>query len=118
MIISTVFYAAVALSASRFGPNNIVLVEAAGDGARITAYGDTQVVKILAQDFEVEDCLEVMRDGMRPGRCLFSEGEVITLSQDPNGIRMRFQGVGKDNFVEFVAHPRERERAAKALETR
>ena len=59
-----------------------------------------------------------MRDGMRPGRCLFSEGEVITLSQDPNGIRMRFQGVGKDNFVEFVAHPRERERGAKALETR
>ena len=34
MIISTVFYAAVTLSASRFGPNNMVLVEAAGDGAR------------------------------------------------------------------------------------
>ncbi|MBL0164460.1 MAG: hypothetical protein IPP82_12690 [Xanthomonadales bacterium] len=117
MLISTVFLAAAALSASRFGPNNMVLVERVGDGARITAYGDTQIVKILAKDFEVEDCLEVMRDGMHPGRCLFSEGEVITLSQDPNGIRMKFQGVGKDNIVEFVAHPRERERAAKALES-
>ncbi|MEO7014451.1 MAG: hypothetical protein ABI127_09075 [Dokdonella sp.] len=118
MFISTVFLAAAALSASRFGPNNMVLVEKVGEGARITAYGDTQIVKIVAQDFEVEDCLEVMRDGMRPGRCLFAEGEVITLSQDPNGIRMKFQGIGKDNNVEFVAHPRERERAAKALETR
>ncbi len=117
MFISTVFMAAAALSASRFGPNNMVLVERAGDGARITAYGDTQIVKINALDFEVEDCLEVMRDGMHPGRCLFTEGEEITLSQDPNGIRMKFQGKAKDNIVEFVAHPRERERAAKALES-
>lgn len=118
MFISTVFVVAAALSASRFGPNNMVLVERVGDGARITAYGDTQIVKILAQDFEVDDCLEVMRDGMHPGRCLFAEGEVITLSQDPHGIRMKFQGIGKDNIVEFVAHPRERERGAKALESR
>lgn len=115
MLVSTVFIAAAVLSSARFGPNDMVLVEKEGTGARITAYGDTQIVKIDALDFEVEDCLEVFNDGLNPGRCLFSEGGQITLKRDPNGTRFIFQGTGKTNTIEFVVYPPERKRAAKAL---
>ncbi len=117
MFVSSVFIAAAVLSSSRFGPHDMVLVEKEGTGARITAYGDGQVVKIDAQDFEVEDCLEVLRDGMNPGRCLFSEGGQITLKRDPNGTRFTFQDAGKGSIIEFVVYPPERLRAAKALES-
>lgn len=115
MFVSTVFIAAAVLSSSRFGPNDMVLVEKEGSGARITAYGDAQVVKLNALDFEVEDCLEVLNDGLNPGRCLFSEGGLITLKRDPNGTRFIFQGESPTNIVEFVVYPPERKRAAKAL---
>ncbi len=117
MFVSTVFIAAAVLSSSRFGPNDMVLVEKEGSGARITAYGDAQIVKINALDFEMEDCIEVFNDGLNPGRCLFSEGGLITLTRDPNGTRFVFQGAGRTNIVEFVVYPPERKRAAKALAT-
>ena len=115
MLVTTVFVAAAVLSAGRFGPNNQVTVEAAGTGARITAYGDTQIVKIAAEDFEVDDCLEVLKDGLHPGRCMFSEGGLITLTRDPNGTRMKFQDAGRGNSVEFVIDLAGRKQAAKAL---
>ena len=115
MFISSVFIVAAVLSSSRFGPNDMVLVEKEGTGARITAYGDAQVVKINALDFEIQDCLEVLRDGMNPGRCLFSEGGQITLKRDPKGTRFIFQDAGKGSIIEFVVYPPERMRAAKAL---
>ncbi len=115
MLVSTVFLSAAILSSARFGPNDMVLVEKEGTGARITAYGDAQIVKINALDFEVEDCLEVFRDGLNPGRCLFSDGSLITLKRDPNGTRFIFQGISTTNIVDFVVYPPERKRAAEAL---
>lgn len=115
MLAPVVFLGAALLSSTRFGPNDMVRVERVGDKVSITAYGDTQVVRILAEDFEIEDCQEVLRDGLRPGRCLFSEGDLITVSRDPNGTRLKFQGTDKGNIVEFVINPLEREQAAKAL---
>ena len=102
-------------SFGRFGPNDMILVEKVGEMAHITAYGDTQVVKITAEDFELEDCREVLSDGLRPGRCLFSAGGLITLSRDPNGTRLRFEGTGKENFVEYVTNLAGRAQAAKAM---
>jgi hypothetical protein len=115
MLSTTLLLAAALFSSSRFGPNDTVLVERVGEGARITAYGDTQIVKIEALDFEVEDCLEVLRDGLNPGRCLFSEGGLITLTRDAYGTRVTFRDAKKANFVEFVLSPKEREKAAKAM---
>lgn len=115
MVGQALILTAVLLSAGRFGPNNMVVVERAGEQFRITAYGDTQVVKILAQDFELEDCQEVLKDGLQPGRCLFSEGGLILVSRDPNGTRIRFEGTGKENFVEYVTNLAGRAQAAKTL---
>ncbi|HOX72523.1 MAG: hypothetical protein WAS23_15095 [Dokdonella sp.] len=115
MLVTTVFVAAAVLSAGRFGPNNQVTVETVGNGARITAYGDTQVVKIQAEDFEVSDCIEVFNDGLHPGRCMFSEGGLITLSRDPSGTRITFQDAGKGNTVEYVTNLAGRKQAAKAM---
>ena len=115
MLSTALFISAALLSSSRFGLNNNVLVERVGEQTRISAYGDTQIVKIMADDFEIEDCVEVLRDGLNPGRCLFAEGGLITIGRDPNGTSMTFQDAKRGNFVKFVVHPRERETAAKAL---
>lgn len=115
MLTTTLLLTAALFSSSRFGPNNTVMVEPAGEGARITAYGDTQVVKIVAESFELQDCQEALRDKLNPGRCLFSEGGLITLSRDPAGTRLTFQDAKRGSSVEFVVDLAGRERAAKAL---
>lgn len=115
MVGQALILTAALLSTGRFGPNDMVQVDRNGQSARITAYGDTQVVKIVAEDFELEDCQEALRDGLHPGRCLFSNGGLITLSRDPNGTRIRFEGTGKENFVEYVTNLAGREQAAKTL---
>ena len=115
MLGPALLFTAALFSFGRFGPNNMVQVEKVGDQARITAYGDTQIVKIIAEDFELQDCQEVLRDGLRPGRCLFSNGGLITVSLDPNGTRLRFEGTGKQNFVEYVTNLKGRADAAKAM---
>lgn len=115
MLTTTLLISAALFSSVRFGPNDTVMVEAVGEGARITAYGDTQVVKIVAEDFELQDCQEALRDKLNPGRCLFSEGGLITLSRDPAGTRLIFQDAKRGSTVEFVVDLAGRERAAKAL---
>lgn len=115
MLGPALYLAAAILSATRFGPNDMVQVERVGEQTSITAYGDTQIVKILAEDFEIEDCQEVLRDGLHPGRCLFSAGGEITVSRDPNGTRLRVAGVAKNNYIEFVINLKGRADAAKAL---
>ncbi|MGB0132387.1 hypothetical protein [Dokdonella sp.] len=115
MLSTTLMLTAALFSSARFGPNDTVMVEAVGEGARITAYGDTQIVKIVAEDFELQDCQETLRDKLNPGRCLFSEGGLITLSRDPEGTRLTFQDAKRGSSVEFVVDLAGRERAAKAL---
>jgi hypothetical protein len=116
MLGPALYLTAAILSATRFGPNDMVQVERVGEQTSIVAYGDTQIVKILAEDFEIADCQEVLRDGLNPGRCLFSAGGQITVSRDPNGTRLRVGGVAPNNYIEFVVNLAGREEAAKALE--